>query len=319
MAFENIECVKPVAAAATKVPADGVLVSARKLGARGKSGNMTRYLRVQIGAKLARSISLTAETHRLRLLFGTAEDAGKIMVSVDNEAGKFAAKREKTGSYSTTIEAAAELVGMSIGEARLHAKDDALNPPPAEAFELLPTSRPRALPAPQVQSKETDMARGSRGPRGPKPEEVQNKDFARAVKLYREDIKPAQSKVGEFAQEQSTAYKVIKKGCGIQPAAARAAFRLVDMEDAKREDWLRSFQGLVDALGIGIKPDLVDMAENEQQAADDGIPTGPAPRVGKPRPKLVTVPSSDGSETDLADAAMPPPMAVGAETTAALN
>jgi uncharacterized protein (UPF0335 family) len=39
-----------------------------------------------------------------------------------------------------SVEDAAELAGMSIGEARLHAKDDAKNPPPAEAYELLPTN-----------------------------------------------------------------------------------------------------------------------------------------------------------------------------------
>jgi uncharacterized protein (UPF0335 family) len=38
-----------------------------------------------------------------------------------------------------SVEDAAELAGMSIGEALLHAKDDAKSPPPAEAYELLPT------------------------------------------------------------------------------------------------------------------------------------------------------------------------------------
>ena len=38
-----------------------------------------------------------------------------------------------------SVEDAAELAGMSIGEARLHAKDDAKNPTPAEAYELMPT------------------------------------------------------------------------------------------------------------------------------------------------------------------------------------
>ena len=39
-----------------------------------------------------------------------------------------------------TIEDAAALACMAIGEARLHAAADAREPPPAEAFELLPTT-----------------------------------------------------------------------------------------------------------------------------------------------------------------------------------
>lgn len=36
-----------------------------------------------------------------------------------------------------SVDAAAELAGMSITEARLHAEDDAKTPPPPEAYELL--------------------------------------------------------------------------------------------------------------------------------------------------------------------------------------
>lgn len=36
-----------------------------------------------------------------------------------------------------TVEDAAERAGMSLGEARLHAADDAKNPPPPEAYTLL--------------------------------------------------------------------------------------------------------------------------------------------------------------------------------------
>jgi uncharacterized protein (UPF0335 family) len=37
----------------------------------------------------------------------------------------------------STVEDAAAEAGMSLGEARLHAADDAKNPPPPEAYELL--------------------------------------------------------------------------------------------------------------------------------------------------------------------------------------
>lgn len=40
------------------------------------------------------------------MLFGTGEDAGKIMVAVDQALGKFTAKRSKKGHYALTINAA---------------------------------------------------------------------------------------------------------------------------------------------------------------------------------------------------------------------
>ena len=143
--------------------------------------------------------------------------------------------------------------------------------------------------------------------------EIKTKDFAGAVRALKEDILPAQSKVGEHAQEMSTAYKHIKKNCHIQPAAARMAFRPADMEAAKREDFLRSFNGLIAELDIGLPADLVDMAE--------GTKAGPPPvQSGRSRPKLVTLPS-DGRETDLAgeDDADAPAPGTGAAALAAMN
>jgi hypothetical protein len=179
-----------------------------------------------------------------------------------------------------SIEAAAESAGIEIGEARLIAAEDAKNPPPPSAFELLG----------QTPAEEADVA-GRRKARAPEAsaEEIKKKDFAGAVRAYREDILPAQSKVGEHAQEQSTAYKHIKKHCHIQPTAARQAFRLDGMEEAKRDDWIRGFLGLLRELKIPLESaDLVDMAEGKTAAKKPALAT-----MGIP---------SDGSETDLADA-----------------
>lgn len=88
--------------------------------------------------------------------------------------------------------------------------------------------------------------------------EVPKPDFDLAISLYRNDIRPAQSSVGEFAQEMSTAYKSIKKDAHINPQAAKLAFKLDQMEDFKRDDFLRGLYGLMKALGIGISADLVD-------------------------------------------------------------
>ncbi|SDA15062.1 hypothetical protein [Sphingomonas sp. NFR15] len=124
--------------------------------------------------------------------------------------------------------------------------------------------------------------------------EVAKPDFDLAVKLYREDIKPAQSRVGEFAQEQSTAYKAIKKRANIQPAAARTAFRIFEMEESKRDDYLRSLNGLFKALGVAMPHDLLDVAAGQQR--EEIIPTQPK----RSKPKLVTIPPHPADDSDLA-------------------
>lgn len=112
------------------------------------------------------------------------------------------------------------------------------------------------------------MARQAK-PKADEVEEIQKPDFEQAVRIYRNDIRPAQAKVGEYAQEQSTAYKQIKKGCNVHPGAAKLAFKLNEMEDHKRDDYLRSLYGLMNVLKIGISADLVD------QMGDDDAPTMP--------------------------------------------
>jgi hypothetical protein len=113
-------------------------------------------------------------------------------------------------------------------------------------------------------------------------EEVVQKDFAKAVKIWRGDIKPARTKVGDHAQEQSTAYKAIKKDCHIQPQAAKLAFKVSEMEDAHRDDFLICLNGLFKELGIVMPRDLVTIAEGDEGGAV--IPEGT-----RKRPKLVTV------------------------------
>ena len=135
----------------------------------------------------------------------------------------------------------------------------------------------------------------SRKPKPEKVEEIKTPDYALAVRIYRQDIKPAQSKVGEYAQEQSTAFKAIKSRANIQPQAAKAAFKLDDMEESKRDDWLRSFNGLLKALNIFMPKDMVDQAEGNDAAGGDVIPSGPR----RSRPALVTVQTYNGDDSDL--------------------
>lgn len=122
-------------------------------------------------------------------------------------------------------------------------------------------------------------------------EQVHSPDFALAVRIFRQDIKPAQAKVGEYAQEQSEAYKAIKKRAYVQPQAARLAFRLDGMEEAKRDDFLRCFNGLLKEMNIFMPVDLVDAAEGKGSTGEAVVPA-----AQRSRPKLVTVPT--GPEAD---------------------
>lgn len=186
-----------------------------------------------------------------------------------------------------TMTTAAVLSGLSLGEARLLEAADANSPPGPECFELLTTA-----PDPALHTKEDDMARPRKQP---EVEQVHAPDYALAVRIYRQDIKPAQSKVGEYAQEQSTAYKAIKKNAHIQPGAAKLAFKLDEMEESKLDDFLRSLNGLLKALNIFMPADLVDAAEGKSNVGDAVIPIG-----DRKRPQLATVPVSDGIDADLA-------------------
>ena len=162
--------------------------------------------------------------------------------------------------------------GLSHTEGKLLLAANAADPPPEEAYELIGTAR-----------KEDDMARTAKK-KDDEVEQIGKPDFDRAVRIYRNDIKPAQARVGEFAQEQSTAYKEIKKGCNVHPGAAKLAFKLDAMEDTKRDDFLRSLKGLMAALNLGLSSDLVDQAEGDDDADGDIIPV-----KASSRPSLMPV------------------------------
>ena len=105
MPFEDIDCVNPAPVKLDALPPKGVRLRPGKMTRKG-GGDPTRYIRLTIGKDLARAASLTLPVHKLRLLFGTGDDAGKIMVAVDQERGRFSAKRSKAGDYALTINAA---------------------------------------------------------------------------------------------------------------------------------------------------------------------------------------------------------------------
>lgn len=119
--------------------------------------------------------------------------------------------------------------------------------------------------APKVQQGGTTMARAAKQ-KTEEVEEIQKPDFDRAVRIYRQDIKPANEKSGEHAQTASTGYKAIKKECHVNTRAAKFVFQLAGESEEKRNDVLRSVRGLLAAMNIGITDDLVSQAEGEGEA-----------------------------------------------------
>ena len=211
----------------------------------------------------------------------------RVIAGGSNQQRKFRIARR---DGATMMKACADS-GLSMAEARLLDAEDRRNPPGPECFELLNTAPPEAAP----HQGDDDMARPRRKD---SVEEIHAPDYGLAVKIYREDIKPAQSSVGEHAQEMSTAYKEIKKRAHIQPGAAKLAFRLDNMEESKRDDYLRSFNGLLKELKIFMPADLVDAAEGKGKVAEAVVPTGQ-----RARPKLATVPTGPADDSDLVEAA----------------
>ena len=105
MGFAEIECLG-AAVPLDALPRDGLLVTTRAAPYKpGRVGPVARYIVVRIGVGLAAKLKLLGQTSAARLLFGNGDDAGKIALTVD-QAGRFAAKRRKDGSWTITINAA---------------------------------------------------------------------------------------------------------------------------------------------------------------------------------------------------------------------
>lgn len=116
----------------------------------------------------------------------------------------------------------------------------------------------------------------------PVSHEVPQKDFTGAVRAYRNDIKPARSKIAEYMQEASTAKKHVKKNCNIQGKAFDFVCSVSEMEESKRDDLLRCVNGLFKEFGIFMPRDMVDIAEGKPAESI-------VPEADRPKPQLVAV------------------------------
>lgn len=100
MAFTDLDNTAP---AKSDVPAAGVVVGTR---AAGRGDKKTRYIAMLIGKDTATAINFHLGTQNVAVRIGSGTDEGKLAVVVDQK-GKFQAKRQKSGHYLLTINAAA--------------------------------------------------------------------------------------------------------------------------------------------------------------------------------------------------------------------
>lgn len=130
------------------------------------------------------------------------------------------------------------------------------------------------------------MARTARQPKD-NYGEIKVKDPALVKRLYFSDIKPNRAKIGELSKENSDAFKSIQKDANVQRGSADFVFKVLNMEEAKRDDFLRGVHVLFGEFNIDFPPrDMVDM-----MGGDDGY--------ARPKIALVTVPSGPEGDGDL--------------------
>jgi hypothetical protein len=99
MAFTKLDNPKPGAPGA--VGASQVRISAHA------AAHESRYIKVQVGAEVARKGSFTHPEHKCDILVGDGPDAGAVAIALNDSGGAFKAKRQKNGSYKLTIGATA--------------------------------------------------------------------------------------------------------------------------------------------------------------------------------------------------------------------
>lgn len=99
--------------------------------------------------------------------------------------------------------------------------------------------------------------------------EVVAPDFAKAKRIFLNDIKPADEKTAKSRGDLSAAWGAIEKDAHCNKKAAKWTFWLLNQSEESRDDVLRTMYGLMKALEIGISQDLVD------QMNDEDAPTMP--------------------------------------------
>jgi hypothetical protein len=119
MAFELIRNVGGGSSGQTLAP-EGARISSRVMGKRGGAVEKTRFIKIEVGAMVAKTIGLSLEKHKVKLLSGTGNDVGKVAISPDNAEGDFPCKRAASGAYVITINERAAMGLFSLVFETIH-------------------------------------------------------------------------------------------------------------------------------------------------------------------------------------------------------
>ena len=87
-------------------------------------------------------------------------------------------------------------------------------------------------------------------------------DFAGAARIMTSDLANLRDKSAKTRGDQSAAWKRIEE-MGLNKKASKAIFGLQNQGAAEVSDYLRTFVGLLNPLGLGIIRDMVDLAEGK--------------------------------------------------------
>lgn len=87
-------------------------------------------------------------------------------------------------------------------------------------------------------------------------------DFEMAAKIIRDDIATASTRSSKANGDKSAAWKRVQDVAHVNKGAAKEAAKLSQMSDELQSDYLRSLIGLMRPLNIGLRRDLVDIADN---------------------------------------------------------
>lgn len=88
-------------------------------------------------------------------------------------------------------------------------------------------------------------------------------DFDAAAKIMKKDLAALRDRGAKNRGDQSAAWQKIED-LNVNKKAAKAVFGLQDQSAAQVSDYLRTFIGLLDPLGLGIIRDMVDVAEDQK-------------------------------------------------------
>jgi hypothetical protein len=99
-------------------------------------------------------------------------------------------------------------------------------------------------------------------------------DFKLAAQIIRAAIDGTAERRAKMNGDLSAAWKRVEDEAHVNKAAAKDARKIARMSDETQSDYLRSLFGLMSVLDIGIRRDLVDLAEG---AAGLSIPLKDAP------------------------------------------